>query len=194
MYEMEDKMYLKKVNAICSWICTGLLLGHLGSMCYSMLTGWYDYSICKGLAHQTAAVATIHVVISLILVFFYHDGAEFSRYKKQNRRVILQRTSALLIIALLHLHTKAFGFIATGMVLSAANKCFILITEFLFFAAIFSHLGVAFSRSLISMGMIRSDAVQKRVDCLLWIFCGLLLVITMVALAGFVVPWTGFGG
>lgn len=187
-------MFLKKINAICSWICIGFLLGHLGTMCYSMLTGWYDYSICKGLSHATAAAVAIHVMLCLILVFFFHDGADFSKYKKQNRRVILQRASGLVIIALLHLHTKSFGFIVTGMVLSAADKCFLLIIEFVFFGAIFVHLGVSFSRSLISMGIIRSDTVQKRADCLLGIFCGLFLVITMVALTRFVALWTGFGG
>ena len=187
-------MVLKKINTICSWIIIGFLLGHLGTMCYSMLTGWYDYSICKGLANGTAVVAAIHVMISLILMFFFHDGTDFSKYKAQNRRILLQRASGLVIIALLHLHTKAFGFIAAGTALSVVDKCFILITEFLFFGSIFIHLGVSFSRSLISMGMIRSDAVQKRVDWLLGIFCGLLLVITMVALTRFVALWTGFGG
>ena len=187
-------MVLKKINAICSWIIIGFLLGHLGTMSYSMLTGWYDYSICKRLAYATAIVVAIHVTLSLILVFFFHDGANFSKYKKQNRQTFLQRASGLVIIALLHLHTKAFGFIATGMSLSAADKCFLLVTEFLFFGAIFVHLGVSFSRSLISMGIIRSDTVQKRADCLLGIFCGLFLVITMVALTRFVALWTGFGG
>lgn len=187
-------MLLKKINTICTWIIIGFLLGHLGTMSYSMLTGWYDYSVCKRLAHGTAAVVAIHVMISLILVFFYHDGADFSKYKKQNRRILLQRASGLIIIALVHLHTKAFGFIVTGMPLSVADKSFLLITEFLFFGSIFVHLGISFSRSLISMGMIRSDTVQKRVDCLLGILCVLLLVITMVALTRFVVLWTGFGG
>lgn len=187
-------MFLKKINTICSWIIIGFLLGHLGTMCYSMLTGWYDDSICKRLAHGTAAAVAIHVMLSLILVFFFHDGADFSKYKKQNRRVILQRASGLVIIALLHLHTKAFGFIVTGMALSGSDKCFILITEFLFFGAIFTHLGVSFSRSLISMGMLRSEDVEKRMDCILGILCGLLQIITMVALTGFIVPWTGFGG
>lgn len=62
-------MVLKKINTICSWIIIGFLLGHLGTMCYSMLTGWYDYSICKGLANGTAVVAAIHVMISLIRSF-----------------------------------------------------------------------------------------------------------------------------
>lgn len=187
-------MFIKKINAVCSWIITGILLGHLGTMSYSMLTGWYDYTICKRLAYATAIVVAIHVLLSLLLVFFFHDGVNFSKYKKQNRQTIMQRASGLVIVALLHLHTKAFGFIASGMALSAADKCFLLVTEFLFFGAIFAHLGVSFSRSLISMGIIRSDTAQKRVDCLLGIFCVLLFVITMVALTKFVVPWTGFGG
>ena len=187
-------MLLKKMNTICSWIIIGFLLGHLGTMSYSMLTGWYNFFVCKRLAHGTAIAVAIHVMLSLILVFFVHDGTDFSKYKKQNRRVILQRASGLIIVALLHLHIKAFGFIVSGTVLSAADKCFILITEFLFFGAIFVHLGVSFSRSLISMGMIRSDAVQKRADCIFGIFSGLLFLITMIALTRFVVLWTGFGG
>ena len=187
-------MRLKKVNAICSWIIIGFLLGHLGTMSYSMLTGWYNFFICKGLAKGTAIVVAIHVTLSLILMFFFHDGTNFSKYKSQNKRVMLQRASGLIIVAILHLHTKAFGFIAAGTALSVANKCFILITEFLFFGAIFIHLGVSFSRSLISMGMVRSDAAEKRVDRLVAVFCGLLMVITMVALTKFVVLWTGFGG
>lgn len=187
-------MYLKKLNTFFSWIIIGFLLGHLGTMSYSMLTGWYDYTICKRLAHATAIAAAIHVMISLVLVFFIHDGVNFSKYAKQNRRVLLQRASALVIIVLLHLHTKAFGFIAAGTELSAADKCFLLVTEFLFFGAIFVHLGVSFSRSLISMGLIRSDAVQKRVDCIWGIVCGLIWAITMIALTRYVVLWTGFGG
>lgn len=187
-------MLLKKLNAICSWIIMGLLLGHLGTMSYSMLTGWYDYNICKKLAHGTAIAVAIHVMLSLLLVFFFHDGTDFSKYKKQNKRIILQRVSALVMLALLHLHIKAFGFIVAGTVLSVADKGFILITEFVFFGSIFVHLGVSFSRSLISLGVLRSDAAQKRADCLLGTLCGLLFVVTMAALTRFVVLWTGFGG
>lgn len=187
-------MLLKKCNAICSWIIIGILIGHLGTMSYSMLTGWYNLSVCKKLAQGTAIAVAIHVTLSLILVFFFHDGTDFSKYKKQNRRIILQRVSALVMLALLHLHIKAFGFIVAGTVLSVADKGFILITEFVFFGSIFVHLGVSFSRSLISMGIIRSDAAQKRADCVLGILCGLLFVVTMVALTRFVILWTGFGG
>lgn len=187
-------MFLKKLNAICSWIIIVLLLGHLGTMSYSMLTGWYNLFVCKKLAQGTAIVVASHVMISLILVFFFHDGTNFSKYKKQSRRIVLQRVSALVMLCLLHLHIKAFGFIVAGTVLSLADKSFLLITEFVFFGSIFVHLGVSFSRSLISMGMIRSDAAQKRADCFLGIFCGLLFVVTMVALTRFVALWTGFGG
>ena len=55
-------MVLKKINTICSWIIIVFLLGHLGTMCYSMLTGWYDYSICKGLAMGKAQWRSMIVI------------------------------------------------------------------------------------------------------------------------------------
>ncbi len=185
---------LKKCNAVCSWVIIICLFGHLFTMSYSMLTGWYDYSVCKMLAWFTAAAAALHVLISLIIVFFFHDGSQLTRYPRRSKRIILQRASGIVIICLLHLHVKAFGFIVNGTALSASDKCFILITELLFFAAIFVHLGVSFSRSLITMGWLASDRAEKKADFAMMVLCAALMLITGFALTRYIVLWTGFGG
>ncbi len=185
---------IKKLNALCSWILTAILLAHLLTMSYSMWTGWYDFNLCKALANGTAAVTAIHIAVSLFILFFMNDGADLRRYRKNNKRVIIQRASGLVIIAILHLHVKAFGFIASGEALTASDKAFILVTELIFFAAIFMHLCVSFSRSLITFGLLRRDLSEKRIDTVAKIICVILMIITAAALIKFVVPWTGFGG
>ena len=185
---------LKKCNSICSWVLTFCLIGHLLTMSYSMLTGWYDYTICKMLARSTAAVTALHVLISLIIVFFFHDGAQIGKYAGQNIRTILQRASGLVIICLLHMHVKAFGFIVTGAVLSTLQKLSLLGTELLFFAAIFTHLGASFSRSLITMGWLTSDETEHKIDRGIAILCVVLMLLTAFALTRYTILWSGYGG
>ena len=127
-------------------------------------------------------------------LFLRERGTGPGRYGRQNLRVILQRASALVILALLHLHVKAFGFIVSGASLSGADKAFLLITELLFFGAVSLHLGVSFSRSLITMGLLSSDAGEKRTDRAAWAISALLMAVSAAALVKFVVSWTGFGG
>ncbi len=180
---------IKKCNAVCSWILTLFLAGHFISMSYSMLTGWYDYAICKMLARGTAAVAVLHIVISMVILLFLNEGTDLGKYPRRNLRVILQRASGLVIIALLHLHVKAFGFIVQGAALSGSEKLWIFLTEFLFFAAIFLHLGVSFSRSLITMGWLSSDTLERRIDRGIWILCGLCFAGTAASLLQFLLGW-----
>ena len=185
---------IKKLNAVCSWILTAFLIAHLATMSYSMWTGWYDFNLCKAMAHGTAFIAVIHIAVSLIILFFMNDGTDLRRYKKNNMRVILQRASGLVIIALLHLHVQAFGFIVSGEALSVSDKAFILVTEIAFFAAIFVHLCVSLSRSFITVGLVRSDSAEKKADIAAKIICVVLMIISSAALLKFVITWTGFGG
>ncbi len=185
---------LKKCNSICSWILTVCLFGHFLTMSYSMLTGWYDYSLCKMLARSTAAVTALHVMISLVIVFFFHDGSQLMKYPRHNIRTILQRASGLVIVCLLHMHVKAFQFIMSGTALSVSHKISLLATEILFFAAIFIHLGASFSRSLITMGLLSSDASEKKTDRVIITLCAVLMILTTFALTRYVILWTGFGG
>ena len=77
---------LKKWNAVCSWLLTLLLMGHLLVMSYSMWTGWYAYGLCKMLARGTALAAGAHAALTLAIFFFVNGGTGPGRYGRQNLR------------------------------------------------------------------------------------------------------------
>lgn len=54
---------IKKWNAVCSWMLTLFLLGHMLTMSIPMLTGGQDYSDCQILAGGIVATVLIHVGI-----------------------------------------------------------------------------------------------------------------------------------
>lgn len=181
---------MKKLNAILGFLSIAVLLGHLGTMTYSMLTGWYSYNVCKTLAHVTAGVVFAHMLAVLYIVFFMHDGASFKN-ARLNVRVIVQRASAIVIVLLLHRHVKDFGFIAARTVPGGADKVMLIVTELLFFAALFSHLAVSFSRGLISLGLVTKEKTVRTIDMTIYIFFGILFAVAAFALIRFVVTYGG---
>lgn len=187
-------MIMKKMNAVCSWMVTLALLGHLGTMGVSMFTGWYNDDICKSLAYLTAAFFAVHVMLSLLIVFFFHDGTSFSYYAKRNKSLILQRITGLIMIAFVHLHVKSFQFIVHGTSLSAFEKVFIVITEAIFFISIFIHMSASFVKSLIVLGLIRTEKTEKTATRIVNIICTLVFLFVISALVFFLVGWNGFGG
>lgn len=160
-------------------------------MTYSMLTGWYDYNVCKTLAHLTAGSVGIHVILVMIIFFFLHDGSDFSRYRKENVRVIVQRISGLAMVALLHSHVKNYSFIMSGDPFLAGDRVRVIILAILFFFAVFLHLTTSVSRALVTLGWIREMKSVRRTDAVLRIGNALLLAVTIFAVIRFV---AGFGG
>ena len=179
----------KKVNSIIAWVVILLLGGHLATMSYSLLTGWYDYSVCKALAYLTAGFVSLHVLLSLIIVFFLHDGTRIGSYASMSKGTVIQRSSALAVLVLLHAHVTSFGFIAAGDALSMAQAAYIVVTEALFFAAIFAHLSVSASKSLITLGLLRSDAAEHRCNVVAAAVCVAGFALTSFALIRYIVMW-----
>lgn len=182
-------MGLKKVNAVLSWLLSLSLLGHLLTMSYSFLTGWYNYSLCKNLAYLTAGLVTVHVIISVVLIFFFHDGSRISYYGKRNLPTIFQRVTALVIVVILHMHVKAFGFIVAGIKLGFWTKIGIFVTETIFFGAIFLHLAVSFSKSMISVGILRTEKMEKIIDKVAIVVCSVLMLLTTISMGIFLIQW-----
>jgi len=180
---------MKKINAVWGWLAIIALLAHLGTMTYSLLTGWYDFVICKTMAYATAITVGGHVVFAMIVVMFLHDGSNVGGYAKLNKRTILQRASGIAILVLLVAHVRSFGFIVAGEPLSDLTKLFIIVTEVLFFAAICTHLATSFSKSLITWGLIRKETTEKRVDLAAEIVCAILFIVPSFALVRFVLFW-----
>lgn len=172
---------IKKWNAVCSWMLTLFLLGHMLTMSIPMLTGGQDYSDCQILAEGIVATVLIHVVLCIVSYYPRRGILNFHRYRKENWRLITQRISGIIILILLYPHMRVLHLIISGASFSGGAKFLVLVTEILFAGAAFLHLSVSFSRSMLTLGLLRNDRMEKLVDCVTWIICGLLMVLTVAA-------------
>lgn len=172
---------IKKWNAVCSWMLTLFLLGHMLTMSIPMLTGGQDYSDCQILAEGIVATVLIHVVLCIVSYYPRRGILNFHRYRKENWRLITQRISGIVILILLYPHMRVLHLIISGASFSGGAKFLVLVTEILFAGAAFLHLSVSFSRSMLTLGLLRNDRMEKLVDYVTWIICGLLMVLTVAA-------------
>ena len=172
---------IKKWNAVCSWMLTLFLLGHMLTMSIPVLTGGQDYSDCQILAEGIMATVLIHVVLCIVSYYPRRGILNFHRYRKENWRLITQRISGIIILILLYPHMRVLHLIISGASFSGGAKFLVLVTEILFAGAAFLHLSVSFSRSMLTLGLLRNDRMEKLVDCVTWIICGLLMVLTVAA-------------
>ena len=166
---------IKKWNAVCSWMLTLFLLGHMLTMSIPVLTGGQDYSDCQILA------VLIHVVLCIVSYYPRRGVLNFHRYRKENWRLITQRISGIVILILLYPHMRVLHLIISGATFSGGAKFLVLVTEILFAGAAFLHLSVSFSRSMLTLGLLKNDRMEKLVDYVTWIICGLLMVLTVAA-------------
>lgn len=172
---------IKKWNAVCSWMLTLFLLGHMLTMSIPMLTGGQDYSDCQILARGIVATVLIHVVLCIVSYYPRRGILNFHRYRKANWRLITQRISGIVILILLYPHMRVLHLIISGATFSGGAKFLVLVTEILFAGAAFLHLSVSFSRSMLTLGLLKNDRMEKLVDYVTWIICGLLMVLTVAA-------------
>ena len=77
---------IKKWNAVCSWMLTLFLLGHMLTMSIPVLTGGQDYSDCQILAGGIVATVLIHVVLCIVSYYPRRGILNFHRYRKENWR------------------------------------------------------------------------------------------------------------
>lgn len=172
---------IKKWNAVCSWMLTLFLLGHMLTMSIPVLTGGQDYSDCQILARGIVATVLIHVVFCIVSYYPRRGVLNFHRYRKENWRLITQRISGIVILILLYPHMRVLHLIISGATFSGGAKFLVLVTEILFAGAAFLHLSVSFSRSMLTLGLLKNDRMEKLVDYVTWIICGLLMVLTVAA-------------
>lgn len=183
------KWFIKKTNSLFALISVLSICGHAGTMVYSLLTGWYDYNICKALAHTTAGAVTVHVALCLIIYFFIHEGSKISYAGRENAETIIQRVTGLLIILLVHRHIVNYGFIMSGEPFLAADRVKVLICELIYFASLFSHIAVSVQRLGVSFGVIRSKKAYSVIEKIIKPLCAALFILVAFALVRFVVMW-----
>lgn len=178
-------MKLKKINAVLGLLTTLSLFAHAGIMSISLHTGWYQYTLCKGFARLTLSLMILHIVCSLAILFFYHDGSEAVLYKKANVRLILQRASALCLMIFLHVHRKAYGHMATGETLSTGMAVFFMISEIIYICLVMIHISMSFSKAFITLGIVSSTNQVAVIDRIIWGVCIVLLLVAGIGVAAF---------
>lgn len=182
---------VKKINAIVGFVAIICLIGHFGTMSYSLFTGWYDYVICKNLAHITAITVCIHIVLVALIFFFFHEGSNLLVSARENVRVILQRASGIVMVLLLHRHVVNYGFIASGESLTPMAKVILIVSEIIFFATVFTHVATSFSNLWITLGVLKTQQGLSRVNTIVYVVCAGCFIWIVFSMVRFVVSFGG---
>lgn len=177
-------MIMKKFNAVITWLITLFLLIHVGIVARCFLFGTGDYIPHKIAAEGLATCVFLHIIMSIIMVLYRHEGKNFFKYAKVNKVLVIQRVTGFVIMIIVFIHMNAFKLITLGQPLELGTKIFTLVTETIFFLAICIHLAYSFSKSLITMGLIRTENAKKKADIAAKVVCGLLFLVTMVSIIG----------
>ena len=176
-------MRVKKINAALGLLSIAAMLLHMGYIVYAYLTFNYDPFIRSLTAVPCMVLVCLHAVCGMSVVFLQADGTRMDLYPKQNMRTILQRVTAALIFPLLIIHINTFE-----MLQSAAEHGqwfwfgLLMISQPLFYGVVLTHIAVSFSRAFITLGWLKSYDLQKKIDRVVYILCGLAF-----AVAAFVV-------
>lgn len=163
-------MTLKKINAVAALAVILSALCHIAVMTYSLWTGWYNYKICKTLPRIALAFLLIHILLSMVIFFFCHDGADL-KYKQLNSGTIVQRITAIIMMIFIHFHMNAYAHVAAGESLSVGMTVFRIVTELIFFAAVLSHTAVSFSKAFITLGIADSEKTVQNIGRASYIIC-----------------------
>lgn len=161
-------MKLKKYNAVLGLLTIVLLLVHSGFEMYAYIRFIYGPVVTKVLGGIILAALICHMITGMSIVMFSHDGAETRKYAGLNRGTIIQRASAIGTLVFLFGHTKAFD-IMNSHIGGAFSLVLAIIIQALFFGCAFLHVGTSFGKAFITLGILESLTVKKRIDRVVWI-------------------------
>lgn len=170
----------KKINAVLGLAVIALFLIHIVYEIYAYLTFYYNPVLTKVIAYSTLVTAGLHVVLSIIIVFFMHDKGNGMRYPALNLRTLLQRISAFAIVPLMIVHMNTFKLL--GMTSAAGGPLFVLVlaVQVLFYADVLLHIGLSTGNALITLGFITTEKMRKRTDIIVWTVCAILFIAASV--------------
>ena len=175
-------MLLKKTNAVLSLITILLLFIHTGYTAYCYLTFYYNPVLKIVFSLPLIVCTCLHAVLGMSAVFMNIEGTSGNFYPQFNRETLVQRISAALILPLLILHIKTFGFLSAAAEGSHTVLMFLIfVSEALFYFIVFTHIAVSTSRALITMGWLSSAETKKRIYKTMYIICTLFWIFASAA-------------
>ena len=175
-------MILKKINAAAALLSVLLMLAHIVYSVFSYITFYYNPFLTKILAIPFVILVCIHAVLGMLSVFLLGDGTRMDSYAKLNTGTVLQRVSAALIFPLLILHINTFSLMSSAAENGRTYMIILLVAaELLFFGCIIVHVAVSVTKALITLGILTSPDIQKKLDRIIYIVCAALFVIMVIA-------------
>lgn len=173
---------LKKANAALGLLSILLILLHVGYSVFCYLTFYYNPVLKLVFAYPFMVCACLHAICGMLIVFTMKDGGRADLYPKQNRRIILQRASAALILPLLILHINTFSLMQASAGRGYTVYIMLLIlAELLFFAVIITHAAVSLTNGLITLGLLSDRERQRSIDRVVYVTGAIFFAISVFA-------------
>jgi hypothetical protein len=168
-------MFLRKLNAVFSLICTILILDHSIFLSIWMVTRGGIEKTENPLPRILVICMILHAVISITLGILGHKNAEKRKcntYAKENRQTIIQRISGILIIILIVFHIA-------GAINHFQPKILHAIIHPVFFIVVLAHVAVSTSKAFITLGIGNARAI-KIIDIVIKVVCALTIIACIV--------------
>ncbi|MCR5101381.1 MAG: hypothetical protein K6B41_08505 [Butyrivibrio sp.] len=173
-------MRLKKINAALGLLSIVFMLLHIGYTVFSYITFFYNPLLKMLFAVPFMVLVCLHAVCGMLTVFMQTDGSRMDLYPKLNLKTIFQRMSAALIFPLLILHINTFSLLQACAERGLTFFIILLfISEILFFATVLMHVSISLTKGLITLGILTSVEIQKKLDRIIYIVCALIYVVAV---------------
>ncbi len=173
---------LKKANAALGLLSILLILLHVGYSVFCYLTFYYNPVLKLVFAYPFMVCACLHAICGMLIVFTMKDGGRADLYPKQNRRIILQRASAALILPLLILHINTFSLMRKSAEGGYTLFMILLILAgILFFAVVITHVAVSFTNSLITLGRLTDREIRMSIDKAVYVIGAIVFALSVYA-------------
>ena len=172
-------MKLKKLSAAAGLLAIVFMLVHIGYTVFAYLAFYYNPFLKVLTAVPFMVLTCVHAVCAMLSVFLQADGTRLNLYPKLNRRTVLQRVSAALILPLLILHINTYEMLRASAESGRWVRFALLqLSQVLFYAVVMTHIAVSASRGLITLGWLASPEKQKKIDRAVYILCAAAFVIS----------------
>ncbi|MCR5667195.1 MAG: hypothetical protein K6G01_10220 [Eubacterium sp.] len=173
-------MKQKKINASLGLLSIVFMLLHIGYTVFSYLTYYYNPVLKMVFAIPFMVLVCLHAVCGMLTVFTQADGTRMDLYPKLNLKTILQRASAALIFPLLILHINTFSLLQACAERGLTFFIVLLfVSEMIFFATVLTHVSISLTKGLVTLGILTSVEIQKKLDRIIYIVSAIIYVVAV---------------
>lgn len=181
---------MKKINSVISLLIILTITGHIVTTMVYLLTGFRIEILSNIFARGTYGLVLGHILLSVGMLIFKHDAKPVpGKYTRLTLRVWIQRGSGLFMLILLHAHISQMVKVLNAKPIDEPGKVVFLLINILFFATIFTHVAVSFSRAFVSLGIITDDQIINKIDVATYIVCAVGFVATVCCLVNYIIGY-----